>query len=137
MQESLIQLARQKETPRDVLPWLYRVVRNRAISISRSSRRRRRREAEAGIEGDAYFEASPEDRVDIDVAQVALASLPTEQREVIVAHLWGGMTFEEIGRLVGVADSTAHRRYHAGVQQIQKQVGASCLKAKTTPTSAK
>lgn len=126
VQESLIQLARQKETPRDVLPWLYRVVRNRAISIARSARSRRRREAEASIEANAFFEACPDDAVDTEIAQAALASLPTEQREVIVAHLWGGMTFEEIGQFVGVTDSTAHRRYQAGLQELQKQVGESC-----------
>ena len=31
-----------------------------------------------------------------------LRSLPLEQREVIVAHLWGGLTFEQIGDFVGL-----------------------------------
>lgn len=137
VQESIIQLARQPQVPRDVVPWLYRVVRNRAISNARSARRRRRREAEAGIQGDAFFETDPDNKVDGEVVQSALALLPTEQREVIVAHLWGGMTFKEIGQFVGITDSTAHRRYQAGVQALQTHLGASCPKTETRNTTQK
>ena len=43
VQEALVELARQPTAPEEVLPWLYRVTRNKAISASRSARRRRRR----------------------------------------------------------------------------------------------
>ena len=38
-----------------------------------------------------------------------------EQREVIVAQLWGGLTFEQVGELMGSSSSTAHRLYQAGL----------------------
>ena len=44
MQEALIELARQPRVPASPVAWLYRVVRNRAISQFRSARRRERRE---------------------------------------------------------------------------------------------
>ena len=44
VQEALIELAGQPALPPNPVAWLFRVVRNRAISHSRSSRRRQRRE---------------------------------------------------------------------------------------------
>ena len=47
VQEALIKLLRQAQPPDSVPNWLYRVVRNTAISASRSSQRRRRYERAA------------------------------------------------------------------------------------------
>src|SRR4051812_40231051 len=47
VQESLVKLAGQRTVPRHLLAWLYRVVRNGAISAARAEDRRRRHEARA------------------------------------------------------------------------------------------
>jgi RNA polymerase sigma-70 factor (ECF subfamily) len=130
VQEALIELARQPNTPRDVVGWLYRVVRNRAISAGRSSRRRRTREA--AVSPGEWFAASPDDALDARAAAEALASLPREQREVVVARLWGGMTFAEIGRLTGASDSAAHRRYEAAIAELRKRLNLPCPPNPTT-----
>ena len=57
-------------------------------------------------------------------------SLPLEQREVIVAHLWGGLTFEQIGELSGCSASTAHRQYTAGLSAIRERLGVTCRKSR-------
>jgi RNA polymerase sigma-70 factor (ECF subfamily) len=128
VQEALIELARQPSTPDDALPWLYRVTRNKALSASRSARRRRRHETEAAGRRAAWFEPSPGDAVDRESAKAALESLPREQREVVVAHLWGKLTFREVGRLVGISDSTAHRRYEAALSALRESLGLPCPK---------
>ncbi|MHC4402867.1 MAG: RNA polymerase sigma factor [Planctomycetota bacterium] len=128
VQEALVELARRAEVPEDVVPWLYRVVRNRAISASRSSRRRRRRERAVAEGRQAWFTPSPEDALDAESAEAALGSLAQQQREVVVAHVWGGLTFKEIGRLAGVSDSTAHRRYEAALEALRERLGVSCPK---------
>jgi RNA polymerase sigma factor (sigma-70 family) len=125
VQDALIELARRSETPDDVLCWLYRVVRNRAISAGRSRRRRSRRES-AVSSATPWFVSSPEDTLDARAAAEALSSLPEEQREVVVARLWGGLTFAEIGRLIGTNDSTAHRRYEAALTQLRKELKVPC-----------
>ena len=40
-----------------------------------------------------------------------LAELELDCREVIVARIWGGLTFDQIARLQGCSLTTAHRRY--------------------------
>src|SRR5262245_33712816 len=45
VQEAFVKLAQMTPPPSDVLPWLYRVVRNEALARNRSDVRRRRRES--------------------------------------------------------------------------------------------
>ncbi len=128
VQEALMELSVQISVPDDVVAWLYRVVRNKAISASRSTRRRKRHETEAAGCRSAWFERSAEDRIDADAATTAIELLPNEYREVVVARIWGGLSFQQIGQLVGISDSAAHRRYEAGLLVLRKKLRASCPK---------
>src|SRR6516164_7818745 len=47
VQDAFLKLLALRQPPRDVVPWLYRVVRNRAIDSQRVARRRQQREAAA------------------------------------------------------------------------------------------
>jgi RNA polymerase sigma factor (sigma-70 family) len=130
VQEALIKLAGQTCLPQDTAAWLYRVVRNAAITASRSSQRRRRHEAVAADRRPAWFEPSVADPLDARTAAAALESLPIEQREVVIARIWGGLSFQQIGRLVGASDSAAHRRYEAGLSALRTKLRTPCLKKK-------
>jgi RNA polymerase sigma-70 factor (ECF subfamily) len=105
VQQAFVQLARQRPAPVNAVTWLYRVVRNGAISASRSERRRQRHESSAAESARSWFipvdagESEPD--LDGAAAGAALAGLDQETREIIVAHLWGGLTFEEIGAMGG------------------------------------
>lgn len=132
VQEAFIKLAASRQTPEKVLPWLYRVVRNGAISAARSAGRRRRHESVAASVRSSWFVASPSG-LDPETAAEALQSLPVEKREVIVAHLWGGLTFEQVGEVAGVSSSTAHRWYAEGLSTLRERLGVTCPKQATTP----
>ncbi|MEN6458767.1 MAG: RNA polymerase sigma factor [Thermoguttaceae bacterium] len=131
VQEAFLLLARQALTPANPVGWLYRVVRNSAINAARSGRRRSRRETAVASRGEPWFEAS--DGVGLDAAEAAqmLAQLPIDQREAIVAHLWGGLPFEEIGRLCGSSAATAHRCYRRGIAALQERLDP-CSTTKAT-----
>jgi RNA polymerase sigma-70 factor (ECF subfamily) len=105
---------------------LYRVVRNGAISAARSARRRRHHEATAAGRATAWFIPSETGGLDAEAAESALAELPIEQREIIVAHLWGGLTFEQIAPLAGCSSSTAHRCYLAGLSALREKLEKPC-----------
>ncbi len=136
VQEAFVQLARQTECPRDPAAWLYCVVRNAAISAGRAETRRRRHEAEAAAAGRGWFAVAESTAPDADTVAVELAKLPLEEREVIVAHLWGGLTFTQIGELVGSSASTVYRRYQAGLTALRNLLGETCQatnRAKNSP----
>lgn len=132
VQEAFILLAGERRAPEHVVAWLYRVVRTRALNASRSARRRQRHEA-AAVESQApWFVSSPGDRLDAHRAAETLDELPDEEREVVVAHVWGGLTFRQIADLIGISRSTAHRRYESALATLQEKLGTSCLKNSST-----
>jgi RNA polymerase sigma-70 factor (ECF subfamily) len=49
----------------------------------------------------------------------ALGDLPKDQREVIVLHVWGELTFSEIGELLGVSSNTAASRYRYALAKLR------------------
>jgi RNA polymerase sigma-70 factor (ECF subfamily) len=125
VQEAFLKLVAQKPTPTRVVPWLYRVVRNGAVSAARSERRRRRHEM-AAAERMPWFSAIEPTALDVAAATQALQGLPLEQREIIVAHLWGGLTFEQIAGVVGCSSSSAHRSYVAGLCALRERLRVPC-----------
>ena len=130
VQDAFVKLAQQAPPPEQVLPWLYTVVRNEALTTRRSAARRRRREERAGTP-EAWF-GRTDDRLDADEVTRRLTELPLELREVIVARLWGGLTFEEVAVLVGCSKQTAHRHYHLGLSQLRARLAGECTQTPTT-----
>src|SRR5258707_974067 len=133
VQEAFVKLAAQKHAPDNAVSWLYRVVRNGSLSAGRAGRRRQRHETVAASRTPAWFQQSDTNELDVEQATAALQALPVEQREVIVAHLWGGLTFEQIAELTGTSTSTAHRQYGAGLAALRERLGVPCPKRPAIP----
>ena len=134
VQEAFVQLLKQKTVPNDPAAWLFRVVRNQAISAARSNRRRSERESRFARERPDWFEDASASDLDANEVAGALDRLPIETREIIVAHLWGGLTFEQIAEISGGSSSTAHRRYAEGLATLRERLGYECLNDKTRPS---
>ncbi len=126
VQEALLSLIAQRHLPHNVAAWLFRTVRNAAISASRASTRRRRYESRAARDQATWFDVSPGDLLDAHTATEALESLTPDHREAIVARLWGGLTFEEIAALMSCSASAAHRRYASGLAHLRERLGVAC-----------
>ena len=52
----------------------------------------------------------------------ALGGLPDDQREVLVLHVWGELTFSEIGDLLGVSSNTAASRYRYALAKLRSSM---------------
>jgi RNA polymerase sigma-70 factor (ECF subfamily) len=125
VQEAFLKLASLRRPPGDVRAWLYTAVRHGAIDAGKAARRRQRREAAAARPARWFVEPEVEG-LDAAAAVAALARLPAEQREAVVARLWGGLGFEQIGAVAGCSASTAFRRYGAGIDALRRELGVSC-----------
>jgi RNA polymerase sigma-70 factor (ECF subfamily) len=134
VQEAFLKLVAQRTPPERAVPWLYRVVRNGAISVARAARRRQHYESVAAGRRPAWFTATEGSGLDVETATAALQVLPLEQREVIIAHLWGGLTFEQIAELTSTSSSTAHRWYGEGLSALRERLGVSCPDRCTLPS---
>jgi RNA polymerase sigma factor (sigma-70 family) len=114
--------------PASLKAWLFRSVRNAAISRLRSQRRREGYEGRSDRPG--WFEPQPGQALDAAAAEAALQRLPEEQREIIVLRIWGGLTLEEAAEATGQPVSTLFSRYRAGLAGLRGIIerSSSCLK---------
>jgi RNA polymerase sigma factor (sigma-70 family) len=127
VQDAYCKLAAQPRWPDDPAAWLFRVVRNAAIDAGKADRRRARREA-AAARPERWFAEPAVDGLDAAAAVAALEALTGDQREVIVARLWGGMTLEQVAAVAGCSVSSAHRRFEAGIAALRERLGVTCPK---------
>jgi RNA polymerase sigma factor (sigma-70 family) len=133
VQEAFLKLAAQRRPPDNFAAWMYRVVRNGALTAARAAKRRRHYESAAATNAANWFVPSDFSGLAAEAATLALGALPPEQRETIVAHLWGGLTFEQIGDLCGVSTSTAHRRYLAALVSLRERLRVPCPNKTSIP----
>jgi RNA polymerase sigma factor (sigma-70 family) len=133
VQDAFIQLVKQQCSPEHPIAWLYQVVRNRAISCARSEGRRQRRESSVGSR--EWFVSDDHDQIDAKTAAAALESLPLDQREVVIARIWGGLTLEEVAEVLDSSTSTVHRRYESALLGLRERLGVTWLKTMTTAKS--
>ena len=124
VQEALVELARQPVLPENVVAWLYRVVKNRALNVARGARRRRERETR--VARLVIRDTQPFDRCDALAVTAALEQLAANEREVVVMRIWGGLKFEQIAAALAVSTSTAHRVYQQALQQLRERLESPC-----------
>jgi RNA polymerase sigma-70 factor (ECF subfamily) len=119
--------------PENPAAWLFRAVRYRAINAGRSRRRRQHHEAAAARNRSLVLVAPPDEPLPAEEVAAAIAGLPEDEREVVVARLWGELTFREIGQVTGTSESTAHRRYQEALARLRERIGhPSCVQTNET-----
>jgi RNA polymerase sigma-70 factor (ECF subfamily) len=128
VQKVFVNLLAGASAPAEPQTWLFRCVRNEAISAWRSQRRRNRRDQSAADEALSWFVPHPEDRLDAAAAQQALRSLGLEEREIVTLRLWSGLTLAEIAQVTGLAISTVHGRYQSALAALREQLEPPCRK---------
>jgi len=117
VQEAFLQLMRLAEPPQDPVAWLFAVVRNGSNHHLRVQKRRKCREAISLAEKKPWF--SPAEGENELIAE--LQSLPFDCRLVIVAKIWGNLTFEQIAATIGSSKSSVHRKYNEGLALLKKK----------------
>ena len=103
----------------DKKAYLFACVRNAVLNEGKLAHRHRPLDPDT-----AWF--SPPDR-DYAVEQSlrrALLALPDEQRQVIVLHVWGELTFSQIGDLLGINLNTAASRYRYALAKVRDSMCA-------------
>lgn len=131
VQDVFVNLMLQRRAPDNVKAWLYKAVRNAAISHARGAARRGNREERHAVQRPEWFEPRTEDLIDAAAAQQAMESLAPGQREVIVMRIWAQMSLAEIAEVTGLPVSTLFSRYRAGLSEIKRIMESSCQVKKT------
>jgi len=99
----------------DPVPYIYRALRNMALNVVRNETR-----FIALDSGSAWFEPINLMSEIALAVQEALLALPGDQREIVVLHVWCGMTFGEIAALIQIPSNTAASRYRYALSKLGK-----------------
>ena len=123
VQEAFYRLFRLRKEPRYLKAYVFRSVRNAALD-------QRKRNSSVDLEvSAAVFDLSdePSDRAGArELARKvdrAMAQLSADERETIVSHLYGTLTFREIAEIRGASSNTVSSWYRRGIEKLRRQIG--------------
>ncbi len=126
--EAFCRLIRRERKPRDLKVYVFRAVRNAALDQVRG----KRPSTVGGDESIFEEEVAARDRVASDEMKTeiehALLSLAERERETIVQHVYGELTFREIARIRGVPVGTAAAWYYKGLKTLESRLRESTWK---------
>ncbi len=103
--------------------WLFSITLNAARSVARRQKRRGEIHLEAAAElpdlrtppdtkaarADAFARAARE-----------LATLPEKQRGAVTLRIYEGLSFKDIGEIIGCSEGAARVNYHHGIQKLRE-----------------
>lgn len=111
-------------------------IRRAALDRYRREGRRERREEGAAADyfggmgagaEEPWFAGGGEDRERREALERAVRELPNGQREVVVGKIWGGITFEELGQVLGIPAATAASRYRSALGRLKAMLETNPL----------
>lgn len=103
----------------DKKAYLFASVRNAVLNDCTVQRRN------TTLDADSIWFSPPErDYSEERNLRCALKGLPDDQREAMVLHIWGELTFSQIGELLGVSSNTAASRYRYALAKLRDSMSA-------------
>lgn len=128
VQEAFVRYWRhQRGLPGEPMALLVTSVRRAAFDLARRNHRRTSREeqtAEGDVRSSAFRFPGEDDERHAAIGS-ALERIPVEQREVLVLKIWGELTFDEIGRELGLSPNTAASRYRYALAALRQELTAA------------
>jgi RNA polymerase sigma-70 factor, ECF subfamily len=103
----------------DKKAYLYACVRNAVLNERKLQDRHKPLQTDS-----AWFSPPDRDVTGEQNLRRALVALPEEQREVVILHLWGELTFLQIGDLLSVSSNTAASRYRYALEKLRDLMSA-------------
>ncbi len=129
--------ARYQQTAR-FSTWLYTIARNLCVDESRRAKFRRHLSLDAprrgrdGEQGQSMLDATAAEQVSVDEEamgptiqgrlKAAIDHLPEDQREVFLMRQLGGLSFKQIGEVVGAPENTVKSRMRYALEKLRGEL---------------
>jgi RNA polymerase sigma-70 factor, ECF subfamily len=104
----------------DVKSYLFASVRNAILNDTKVQQRHVVLDEES-----AWFDPPHRDYAAELNLRRALRALPDDQRQVVILHVWGELTFLQIAEILEISSNTAASRYRYGLARLRE---AMCVK---------
>jgi RNA polymerase sigma-70 factor (ECF subfamily) len=99
----------------DPAAYLFASVRNQLLNETRVRQRSVSLDPAA-----AWFDPPERDYAAERNLRRALSELIPDQRQVVILHIWGDLTFSQIGDVLGINANTAASRYRYGIETLRE-----------------
>jgi RNA polymerase sigma-70 factor (ECF subfamily) len=104
----------------DLKAYLFTCVRNAVLNDHKVSRRN------AALDEESHWFDPPQRDYAAELnLRRALESLPDDQRQVLVLHIWGELTFLQTAGVLGISSNTAASRYRYALANLRESM---CVK---------
>lgn len=112
--------------------YLFTCVRNAALNDGRLVRRT------VSLEPDEpWFQATRQDVAAETSLRQSLVALSDDQRQIVVMHVWGELTFLEISELLEISPNTAASRYRYAIAKLRESMSCRRLASEATQNCSK
>jgi RNA polymerase sigma factor (sigma-70 family) len=101
----------------DKKSYLFACVRNAALNENKFQARNTALDLDT-----AWFTPPNRDHIAEQNLRRALSALPLDQREVVVMHIWGELTFAQIANLLDISANTAASRYRYALGKLRESL---------------
>lgn len=116
----------QLREARYFLSWAWRIC--TSLSLRYRERSSRRRLGLVDDQREAPNEVSPIELDERDSAILhALAGLPDDQREALTLRFWESMSYEDMGKLLGLSNDALYQRVSRGLKRMKVLLGDDFL----------
>lgn len=123
LQETFFHVHRARQTydpSRSARAWVYAIAHNVFLMSCRSEKRRGRHEGLADDElPDVPVPAEAESFATKDAVRKALGRLSVDRREAVILHHVQGMSFQEVGAVLGISTMAAKLRSHRAMAELR------------------
>jgi RNA polymerase sigma-70 factor, ECF subfamily len=72
----------------------------------------------------AWFDPPAQDYHAQRQLQLAIKQLPEDQRQIVILHVWGELTFGQIAEVLGISSNTAASRYRYALSKLREHMTA-------------
>lgn len=126
LQETFFHVHRARQTydsSRSAKAWVYAIAHNVFLMSCRSEKRRGRHEELAEDElPDVPIPAEVETLATKDAVRKALARLSVDRREAVILHHVQGLSFQEVGAVLGITAMAAKLRSHRAMGELRQML---------------
>jgi RNA polymerase sigma-70 factor (ECF subfamily) len=126
VQEALIAVHQARHTydpQRPFRPWLFAIVRHKAIDTLRKQRTREKVVDRYKSEQDILLQAGHQSSSEVELSEGRLlASLSTQHREVLVLTKVIGYSIAETAEKLGISESAVKVRVHRAIRRLQQSL---------------
>jgi len=105
--------------------WLLTIVANEARGVLRKRGRRNETVLEAAgpvASGEATAEDSLETAQEAERVRLLLEDLPEKQRQAVTLRVFDGLSFKEVGAVIGSSEGAARVNYHHGIRRLREML---------------